>query len=193
VDLHQFYSTTAQACFTVLSVWWVFLGLNFQRWVRDRYRRLMLYDISLYFLLPGLMSLVSLLAVGVPEIWRVAFATAGLIGAVESVLLPIRRAPHGDARLPTRAADWVSFILFALIAVVAIRPTLLDTAGIGLRPLEVEGTLIAALLVVGFGLAWLMFLATAEEEAGAEEAEDDRDRPVALDRRPPRGSAGARR
>ena len=194
MDLHQFYSTTAQACFTVLSVWWVFLGLNFQRWVKDRYRRLMLYDISLYFLLPGLMSLVSLLAVGVPEIWRVAFATAGLIGAFESVLLPIRRAPHGDARLPTRAADCVSFILFALIAVVAIRPTLLETAGIGLRPLEVEGTLIAALLVVGFGLAWLMFLATAEEEAGADEAEDDRDRPaVALDRRPPRGSAGARR
>jgi hypothetical protein len=194
VDLHQFYSTTAQACFTVLSVWWVFLGLNFQRWVKDRYRRLMLYDISLYFLLPGLMSLVSLLAVGVPEIWRVAFAIAGLIGAVESVLLPIRRAPHGDARLPTRAADWVSFILFALIAVVAIRPSLLETAGIGLRPLEVEGTLIAALLVVGFSLAWLMFLATAEEAAGAEEAEDDRDRPaVALDRRPPRDSAGARR
>jgi hypothetical protein len=193
VNLHDFYSTTAQACFTVLSVWWVFLGLNFQRWVKDRYRRLMLYDISLYFLLPGLMSLVSLLAVGVPQIWRVAFAMAGVIGAVESVLLPIRRAPHGDARLPTRAADWVSFILFAVIAVVAMRPTLLGTAGIGLRPLEVEGLLIAGLLVVGFSLAWLMFLATAGEAAGAREGGDDQDRPVvALDRRLPRGSACVR-
>jgi hypothetical protein len=188
VNLHDFYSTTAQACFTVLSVWWVFLGL-----VKDRYRRLMLYDISLYFLLPGLMSLVSLLAVGVPQIWRVAFAMAGVIGAVESVLLPIRRAPHGDARLPTRAADWVSFILFAVIAVVAMRPTLLGTAGIGLRPLEVEGLLIAGLLVVGFSLAWLMFLATAGEAAGAREGGDDQDRPVvALDRRLPRGSACVR-
>jgi hypothetical protein len=60
----------------------VFLGLNFQRWVKDPYRRLMLYDVSLYFLLPGLMSFVSLLAVGVPGIWRVAFAIAGVIGAV---------------------------------------------------------------------------------------------------------------
>jgi hypothetical protein len=193
VNLQQFYSTTAQACFTVLSVWWVFVGLNFQRWVKDRYRRLMLYDVSLYFLLPGLMSLVSLLAVGVPAIWRVAFATAGVIGAVESVLLPIRRAPHGDARLPTRAADLVSFILFALIAVVAIRPTLVGTAGIELRPLEVEGMLIAGLLIVGFSLAWLMFLATAEEAADAQEVGDAEDRPtVALDRRPPRGSADAR-
>jgi hypothetical protein len=122
VNLQQFYSTTAQACFTILSVWWVFLGLNFQRWVKDRYRRLMLYDVSLYFLLPGLMSLV------------------------------------------------------------------LGTAGIELRPLEVEGILIAGLLIVGFSLAWLMFLATAEKAADAQEVGDAEDRPtVALDRRPPRG------
>jgi hypothetical protein len=98
----------------------VFLGLNFQRWVKDPYRRLMLYDVSLYFLLPGLMSLVSLLAVGVPGICRVAFAIADVIGAV-------------------------------------------------------------------------MFLATAEEAAGAQAAGEDQDGPaVALDRRLPRGSAGAR-
>jgi predicted ferric reductase len=90
-NLKDFYSTTAQACFTVLSVWWVILSLNFKEWVRDPHRRLMVYDVSLYFLLPGLMSLVSLLAIGVPEIWRVAFALAGVVGAIESVVLPIRR------------------------------------------------------------------------------------------------------
>jgi hypothetical protein len=183
MNLQSFYSTTAQACFTLLGIWWVFLGLNYQSWVKDPYRRLMLYDVSLYFLLPGLMSLVSLLAVGVPEIWRIAFATAGVVGAVESVLLPIRRSRHGDARLPTRAADWLSFILFALIVVVAVRPSLLETVGIHLRPLEFEGLLIAGLLVVGFGLAWLMFVTTAEEEADAQPSGDDEDRPaVALDR-----------
>jgi branched-subunit amino acid transport protein len=154
----------------------------------------MIYDVSLYFLLPGLMSLVSLLGVGVPEIWRVAFATAGVIGAVESVLLPIRRAPHGDARLPTRVADWLSFVVFGLLTVVAIRPTLLASAGIELRPLEVEGLLIAVLLVIGFGLAWLMFVATAEEEAARQEAGDDHDAPtVALDRRLRGGATGSRR
>jgi hypothetical protein len=193
LNLRDFYSTTAQACFTILGIWWVFLGIGYQRWVKDPYRRLMLYDISLYFLLPGLMSLVSLLAVSVPEIWRVAFATAGVIGAVESVLLPIRRAPHGDARLPTRAADLLSFVLFALIMLVAVRPTLLATAGIQLRPLEVDGLLIAGLLVVGFSLAGLMFVATAEEQAEAQEAGDDEDRPtVALDRRLRRDSAETR-
>jgi hypothetical protein len=169
-NLKDFYATTAQACFTVLSVWWVILSLNFKEWVRDPHRRLMVYDVSLYFLLPGLMSLVSLLAIGVPEIWRVAFALAGIVGAIESVVLPIRRVPHGRAGAPVRAADWVSFVLFGLIALVAVAPSLVETAGIGLRPLELEGALITGILVVGFSLAWLMFVtsATGEEETADE-------------------------
>jgi hypothetical protein len=161
--LRDFYASTAQACFTVLSVWWVILSLNFQQWVRDPHRRLMVYDISLYFLLPGLMSLVSLLAVGVPEIWRVAFATAGVVGAVESVFVPIRRAPHGRAGRVVRLADWLSFVLFGLIALVAVRPSLVSTAHVDLRPLEVEGIFIAGLIIVGFALVWLMFTAAARE------------------------------
>jgi hypothetical protein len=169
MNLRDFYSTTAQACFTVLSVWWVILGLNFQRWVKDPPRRLMVYDVSLYFLLPGLMSLVSLLAVGVPGIWRVAFALGATAGAIESVILPIHRARRGRSGLPERGADWVSFALYALIAVVAVRPSLVGSAGLGLRPLEVEGILIAALLLVGFLLAGLMFVTAAGEAAAEEE------------------------
>jgi hypothetical protein len=103
-NLKDFYATAAQACFTVLSVWWVILSLNFKEWMRDPHHRLMVYDASLYFLLPGLMSLVSLLAIGVPEIWRVAFLLAGIVGAIESVVLPIRRAPPGRPR-PAPALD----------------------------------------------------------------------------------------
>jgi hypothetical protein len=163
----DFYTTTAQACFTVLSVWWVILSLHFKQWSRDPHRRLMVYDISLYFLLPGLMSLVSLLAVGVPSIWRVAFAIAGIVGAVESVFLPIRRAPHGTPGVIVRVADVLSFVLFGLIAVVALKPTLVGASGIRLRPLEVEGLLISGLIVVGFSLIWLMFVTTATEDEEA--------------------------
>ena len=169
MDLRDFYATTAQACFTVLSVWWVILGLNFQRWVKDSHRRLAVYDVSLYFLLPGLMSLVSLLAVGVPEIWRVAFALGATVGAVESLLLPIRRGRRSGTAGLERGADWLSFVLFVLIGVVAVRPSLVGSAGIGLRPLELTGLLIAALLVIGLLLAWLMFVTTAAEQAKEEE------------------------
>jgi hypothetical protein len=165
MDVQDFYSTAAQACFTLLGLWWVLLSFDFDRWVRDPLRRLGVYDVSLYFLLPGLMSLVSLLAVGEPKIWRVAFAIGGMIGAVESVILPIRRAPHGRAGLVVRTADWISFVLFGLIAAVAVKPSIVGTVGIDLRPLEVEGILIAILMAVGFGLGWLMFVARASESA----------------------------
>jgi hypothetical protein len=180
-NLKDFYATAAQACFTVLSVWWVILSLNFKEWVRDPHRRLMVYDVSLYFLLPGLMSLVSLLAIGVPEIWRVAFALAGIIGAIESVVLPIRRAPHGRAGAPVRAADWLSFVLFSLIALVAAAPSLVETVGIGLRPLELEGALISGILVIGFSLAWLMFVTAA---TGEEQAADETPAESVVDRSP---------
>lgn len=159
--LKDFYATTAQASFTVLSVWWVILGLFQQQWLRDARQRLAVYDISLYFLLPGMMSLVSLLAVEVPEFWRVAFAAAGIVGAVESAVLPIRRRPHGSSRALLHVADWLSFGLYALIALVAIWPDSVAKAGIGLLPLEVEGSLIAGLLVLGFTLIWTMFVSAA--------------------------------
>jgi hypothetical protein len=159
--LKDFYATTAQASFTVLSVWWVILGLFQQQWLRDARQRLAVYDISLYFLLPGMMSLVSLLAVEVPELWRVTFAAAGVVGAVESVLLPIRRRPHGPSRAFHHLADWLSFGLYALISLVALWPGSVARIGIGLQPLQVEGTLIAGLLVLGFTLIWTMFVSAA--------------------------------
>jgi hypothetical protein len=170
VVLKDFYATTAQASFTVLSVWWVILGLFQQQWLRDARQRLVVYDISLYFLLPGMMSLVSLLAVEVPEFWRVAFAVAGVVGAVESAVLPIRRRPHGPSRVFLHAADWLSFGVYALIALVALWPASVAKAGIALQPLEVEGALIAGLLILGFTLIWMMFVsaASAADEAPAE-------------------------
>jgi hypothetical protein len=167
VPLRDFYTSAAQACFTTLSVWWVILGLN-KHWIRDAQRRLVVYDISLYFLLPGLMSLVSLLSEGVPLMWRVTFAIAGIAGAVESVALPIRRAPHGPAGRVQRTADNVSFVVFTVIATVAIRPTLVASVGLDLRPLAVEGLLIACSLLLGFGLAWHLFVTTASEHVEPE-------------------------
>lgn len=170
MPLKDFYATTAQASFTVLSVWWVILGLFQQQWLRDARQRLAVYDISLYFLLPGMMSLVSLLAVEVPEFWRVSFAAAGIAGAVESVLLPVRRRSRGSAQLFEHAADWLSFLIFGSIALVAVWPAIVGKMGLALRPLEVEGALIAGLLLVGFVLAWRMFVTSAGAFQEAEAA-----------------------
>jgi hypothetical protein len=174
VPLHDFYTSTAQACFLVLSGWWVILSLHFKQWMGDPLRRLLVFDVSLTFLLPGLMSIVSLLAVGVPAMWRVAFAVAGTAGAVKAVVLWRRRAQHGPAGVFVACASWASLTVFSLIAAVALRPSLVAQAGVDLTPLAVEGTLVSCLLVLGFALAFRMFMTTVHEHARPEPASEPR-------------------
>jgi hypothetical protein len=49
----SFYSTVAQTAFTLLGLWWVALQIRYGPWMRDRRVRRAVYDISLYFFLPG--------------------------------------------------------------------------------------------------------------------------------------------
>jgi hypothetical protein len=74
----ELYATVAQASFSLLGLWWVLLQIRHDAWFADVAYRRSAYDISLYFLLPGMMGLGSLLAVGQPTIWRVVIAALGL-------------------------------------------------------------------------------------------------------------------
>jgi hypothetical protein len=109
--LDQFYATVAQASFTLLALYWVLLQLRHDEWFGDHAYRRSAYDVSLYFLLPGMMSLLSLLAVEEPRIWRVSFVVFGVVGALESVFVMLRRGRLQTADLLVRLADVVSIAL----------------------------------------------------------------------------------
>jgi hypothetical protein len=154
----SFYSTVAQASFTLLGLWWVVLQIRYGPWMRDRRVRRAVYDISLYFLLPGMMSLMALLAADASAIWRVSFAVGGAVGTLESIL-SIANARGHDA--PSRLVDlgnWLSLALYPAVAVIAIRRTIPHEIGIDLRPLEAEGILIGLLLAIGVLLGAALFV-----------------------------------
>ena len=154
----SFYSTVAQASFTLLGLWWVVLQIRHDAWMRAPGARRAVYDISLYFLLPGMMSLMALLAADVSEIWRVSFAAAGLIGTLESIL----SIAHNRARdTPSRLVDlgnWLSLVLYPAVAAIAIRRTIPPEIGIHLLPLEAEGILVGLLLALGVLLGAALFV-----------------------------------
>ena len=166
--LDQFYATVAQASFTLLALYWVLLQLRHDEWFGDPAYRRTAYDVSLYFLLPGMMSLLSLLAVEEPRIWRVSFVVFGVVGAVESVLVMLRRARLQTADLLVRLADVVSIALYGLVALVAIWLELPEKLGLSLRPLEAEGLLIGALLLLGVALAAAIFVSTGPHSTRAD-------------------------
>ena len=162
--LEIFYSTVAYLCFGLLGLWWVVVQFKHHEWMRDPGHRRMAYDLSLYFLLPGIMSLVSLLAVDVKILWRVGFSLAAILGAIETAyVLFSTRSEHTGTPL-TRLGHILVFVLYVLIALVAIDPTLVTNAGLGLKPIEVEGILIVLLLFLGVNMVWAFFAQPVRED-----------------------------
>jgi hypothetical protein len=159
----------AQASFTLLALWWVLLQIRHDEWIRDDSYRRSVYDVSLYFLLPGMMSLASLLAIQEPTVWRVSFAVFGCAGVAESVLLRQRRGSLGEAVPLVRAADLLSIVLYGLVVLVAVWEGLPDDLGIELSSLELSGLLIAALLLLGVTLAAAVFASSGPQAARPDE------------------------
>ena len=157
--LTAFYQTAAQLCFTLLGLWWLVLQTKYQEWIGDDERRRMATSVSLYFLLPGVMSLIALLGADIPALWRTAFAVASAIGAVETIFAR-GRAGRYDQRAVIAIEQWVGFALYIVIALVALIPALalFTFFGVTFDPLITSGLALALLVLVGVLLAWSYFL-----------------------------------
>ncbi len=96
--LQDFYGSMAQISFTLLGLWWVVVQFKYADFMKDRRRRLQTYDTSLYFVLPGIMSLISLLTT-TGLLWRITFTISAILGAVEAgfLLATTRRAQGSRA------------------------------------------------------------------------------------------------
>ena len=158
----DFYSTVAQASFTLLALYWVLLQLRHDEWFRDAAYRRSAYDVSLYFLLPGMMSLLSLLAVEQTWIWRASFVLFGTVGLAESLLMMARRGQLQTAGVLVWVADLASAAAYGFAVLIAVWTDFPQDIGLDLRPLEAEGIVIATLLVLGVVLAAAMFVTTGE-------------------------------
>ena len=111
-----------------------------------------------------MMSLASLLAIEQAWVWRASFAIFGLAGAVESALVIARGRRLGQPGPLVRAADWLSFAIYGLAALVAIWSDLPDELGIDLRARSsFEGMLVALLLLLGVSLAAALFVTTGPQ------------------------------
>jgi hypothetical protein len=152
--LDTFYSTSAQICFALLGLWWVVVQFKYDEFMRDAARRRTAFNISLYFVLPGAMSLLSLLASEVTILWRIAFAIAGALGALETFFM--LRGATANEPAAARPARFAALVLYLVIVLLALAPDLARSAG--LAPQLVEGILLALLVFLGVQFAWMFFV-----------------------------------
>lgn len=159
-QLETFYQTVAQVCFTLLGFWLIVLQTKYQEWSGKAERRRMIVNISLYFLLPGTMSLLAMLAIQATVIWRVAFVVTSVVGAIETVMMlrSIRKSStsvRGALLMRT-----VELLLFTLIALVGVFPQLFNR--FGLTALTVAGVLLTLMVVGGVALMWIYLIEPIE-------------------------------
>jgi hypothetical protein len=153
---HQiFYQTVAQLSFTLLGLWALILQTKYSEWIGSANHRRRIANISLYFLLPGSMSLLALLSVNAVAIWRVAFFAASALGAAETGLL-ISAFGGGPRSWVPQVSRWVGLFLYTLLALLAIAPEIAQ-ALVGLEPLTVTGIVETLLVMLGLILAWEYF------------------------------------
>ncbi len=155
--LSDFYSTVAGICFTLLGLWWVVVQFKFDAWSADPARRRTSRHVSMYFLVPGIMSLFAILSARLTTLWRIGFGVAAAIGLVESLLLIGASRPVPGNRIRW-AVTALTAIVYVLVAIVAIDPTLAADLPGNPRGIEVEGVLISILLFIGASFAWAMFV-----------------------------------
>lgn len=146
-DLQAFYQAIATVSFLLLGFWWP-VGRAAPPGAPARHA----YGVSMYFFLPGLMSLMASVNSELTTLWRVAFALTGVVGALEVVLYLRAGARGGPGQVILRALGSVDYLLIVIVALV---PTLTMDLGLGLQPREVEAILLTIMLLIGANIAWL--------------------------------------
>jgi hypothetical protein len=157
MDTNAFYSTASGLCFTLLGFWWVVVQFRHDELTSDGPRRLMAFVVSLHFVIPGIMSLASLLAGDNGVLWRIAFASAGVLGLAAVVIAGRSGVPGATGALAmVQRYEWFVAQLYIALTAVALAPEI-ARQGLGLQPLQVEGYVLTTIVLLGILFAWALF------------------------------------
>ena len=143
--MDAFYQTVAAFCFTLLGLWWAVVQFRHAEWMNDLHQRRAAYSVHLSFLVPGIMSLGAMIAGDVKILWRLVFIVACAFGILAMIFLSVGASTGGTKThggFFIRQGRWLTIALYALIALVAAKPTLAGVFGGTLKPLQVEGLLL---------------------------------------------------
>ena len=151
--MEAFYSSVTSFCFVLMGLWWNVAQARNDEWGQDPKARSLAGGVYMSFLLPGLMSLAAQLAGEARILWRLVFILAAMLGAITAYgFLRATRSQVVGSGGWVRRHYWVVVLLYALVAVFGAVPEL--AGGLGLKPLQVEGLLLSALIFVGVSFAW---------------------------------------
>ena len=101
MNTDTFYAATSALCFTLLGFWWVVVQFRHSEMTATPTARRFAFLVSLYFLLPGLISLAALIA-ATGVLWRLAFGAAGIAGILAVLVATRHTGATGTIRVLAR-------------------------------------------------------------------------------------------
>jgi hypothetical protein len=165
-----FYGVVSAANLTLLGLWWVAVKDRTNLvGHKDAASRRAAYLVSLQFGIPATVALLAQVNPDERLIWRVAFGSAGVVGAIGIALLAQQIWVGTTARFSPIAFAVLGVPIYVLVAVVAFSPTLVADAGLTLQPIEIEGLLFSALIFLGVNEAWVVSMTPGKDEETAVE------------------------
>jgi hypothetical protein len=150
MDTNTFYAFTSATCFALVGLWWTVVK-DRPKWFEDESMRRMSGGVFSSFLIPALMSMCALVGGDVRLIWQLVFVLAAVVGVYFSSRL-IKTAKQVNPAGIYGKYGWFVPFLYALVLLFSLIPGL---AGLmSLQPLQLEGFLLAGLVLAGHLLAW---------------------------------------
>jgi hypothetical protein len=162
-SIDAFYQALSGVSFTLLGLWFVIVQLKYKEGAGEGSRRRHAYGVAMFFLIPGIGSMLSAVNSDLTLLWRLAFGITGALGMIEIALYLTSDGVRTAASTALRIAG---FVLYAVMVILALFPSAVEVIGLGLAPREVEAILLALLIFIGANIAFLA-LTEGDETAGA--------------------------
>ena len=158
----DFYQTLSGLSFTLLGLWAVVLELRSRAAKSDVRERRHIYSVLLFFLLPGLMSLFSMIDDS-SLWWRLVFGITASVGTAEIVFyLQAGRDGLSRGDILLRLAGLLAYILIFLVA---LQPKAAANLGLGLTGIQFEAIFVTVLLVIGVNMVFLAIVGREDNES----------------------------
>jgi hypothetical protein len=164
--MSDFYPAFSSTCFVVLTLWLMTVQQRYRGWEADPDMVRRAFGLGLYFSLPGIMTLISLVDPTSPRLWEWTYTLVALGGAAVMVML----YTAARDRLTTVAypAATVLYLAIGAIAIIGLNRQHAHLEN------QVDQVLLCVMLFLGVNVAWLLLFppvrraaATADRPAAA--------------------------
>ena len=154
--MSDFYPAFSATCFVVLTLWLATVAVRHADWRGQQDLEKRAFSVGLFFSLPGIMTLISLVDPTSPRLWELSYTIVALVGAVVVAVL----FNAGRDRVMT-TAYLLAIAIYLAIGVIAIVGMTQPVAHV---ENEVDQVLLCVLLFLGVNVAWWLIFADSNAE-----------------------------